>query len=170
VTSTKSNHRHPRATPPRDEPDLGLVDALVQLSFAVLAALGSVAAAHDLSVIQLRLLGVLRDREPAMLDLAHALNLEKSSVTGLVDRAQARGLVERFGAEHDGRAVQVRLTALGHDLATELTGHVTRHVAELAEGLPQRDRARLARLASRVVVDDAARRGIDLQAGMAGPR
>lgn len=160
----------PPATTPRSEPDLGLADALVQLSFAVQAALGSVGAAHDLSVIQLRLLGILRDREPGMLDLAHALNLEKSSVTGLVDRAQARGLVERFGAEHDGRAVHVRLTALGHELASELTAVVERHVAELSECLAPRDRATLSRLASRVVVHDATRRGIDLRAGLVGQR
>jgi DNA-binding MarR family transcriptional regulator len=162
----------PQADPPppsaRPERDLGLVDALVQLSFAVQAALGSVAASHDLSVIQLRLLGVLRDREPAMLDLAHALNLEKSSVTGLVDRAQRRGLVERVGAEHDGRAVHVRLTSLGHDVATQLAGHVARHVADLADRLPQKERAKLARLASRVVFNDAIKRGIDLKAGQFG--
>ena len=158
------------ATTPRAEPDLGLVDALVQLSFAVQAALGSVAAAHELSVIQLRLLGILRDREPGMLDLAHALNLEKSSVTGLVDRAQGRGLVERFGAEHDGRAVHVRLTALGREIATELTEYVARHIAELADCLAPRDRVKLSRLASRVVVHDATRRGIDVRAGMEGQR
>jgi DNA-binding MarR family transcriptional regulator len=150
------------------DPDLGLVDALVQLSFAVQAALGSVAAAHDLSVIQLRLLGVLRDREPGMLGLARALNLEKSSVTGLVNRAQRRGLVERVDAEHDGRAVHVRLTAAGRGLAAELTAAVTRPVAELAAGLPAKDRATLSRLASRVVFHDAAARGIDLQASNMG--
>lgn len=93
------------------------MDALAQLSFAVHAALGSVAASHDLSVTQLRLLGILRDREPGMLEIAHALNLEKSSVTGLIDRAQRRGLVERLEARHDGRAVHVRLTSLGHQIA-----------------------------------------------------
>jgi len=160
----------PPATTSRSEPDLGLVDALVQLSFAVQAALGSAAAVRDLSSIQLRLLGILRDRAPGMLDLAHALNLEKSSVTGLVDRAQGRGLVERFGAEHDGRAVHVRLTALGHEIATELTEDVGRHIAELADCLAPRDRDKLSRLASRVVVHDATRRGIDLQAGLEGQR
>ena len=148
---------------PDAEPDLGIVDALVQLSFAVQASLGAVAARHDLSVIQLRLIGVLRDREPGMLDLARALNLEKSSATGLVDRAQRRGLVERIDAAHDGRAVHVRLTAAGHAVARAVAADAAEHVAQLTEGMAERDRARLARLASRVAFQDAARRGFDLR-------
>ena len=46
---------------------------------------------------------ILRDREPAMLDLARHLALEKSSVTGLIDRAEARSFVERIPSDHDGR-------------------------------------------------------------------
>jgi len=42
------------------------VDALAQLSFLVQGALAEIAAQHDLSIIQTRLLGVLRDREPTM--------------------------------------------------------------------------------------------------------
>src|SRR3954447_7101366 len=97
------------------------LDAVVQLSFAVQHALGELAAEHDLSLTQLRLLAILRDREPTMLDLARHLKLEKSSVTGLVDRAVKRGLVERASAPHDGRAIHVRLTASGRRLAAELT-------------------------------------------------
>lgn len=144
-------------------PDLGLTDALVQLSFAVQAALGAVGAEHDLSVTQLRLLGALRDREPGMLALATALNLEKSSVTGLVDRAERRGLVQRFASDHDGRAVHVRLTRSGRKLAMQLTDVVGAHVTALTADLSAKDRTTLSRLASRLVVDDAARRGIDLR-------
>jgi DNA-binding MarR family transcriptional regulator len=142
-----------------------MVDALVQLSFTLQAALGEAAARHDLSVIQLRLLGILRDREPSMLDLARALNLEKSSVTGLIDRAERRGLVARVNAEHDGRAIHVRLTTRGHALAAEGAEEVGRHVTTLAAGLSPRDRTTLTRLATRIVVGDAERRGIDLRLG-----
>jgi DNA-binding MarR family transcriptional regulator len=45
---------------------------------------------RDLSIPATRLLGVLRDREPTMLELAQLLELDKSSVTGLVDRAERR--------------------------------------------------------------------------------
>jgi DNA-binding MarR family transcriptional regulator len=132
--------------------DLDPIDAVVQLSFAVQAVLGEIAAAHDVSITQLRLLAILRDREPAMLDLARHLGLEKSSVTGLVDRAGRRGLVERAPATDDGRAVHVRLTPKGRRLARRLEALATADLARLLDALPARDRARLGSLAGAVVV------------------
>jgi DNA-binding MarR family transcriptional regulator len=132
--------------------DLDPIDAVVQLSFAVQAVLGEIAAAHDVSITQLRLLAILRDREPAMLDLARHLGLEKSSVTGLVDRAGRRGLVERAPATDDGRAVHVRLTPKGRRLAWRLEALATADLARLLDALPARDRARLGSLAGAVVV------------------
>ena len=123
---------------------------------------GGIAAEHDLSVTQLRLLAILRDREPAMLDLARHLGLGKSSVTGLVDRAAARGLVERVTAPHDGRGVHVRLTAEGHRLAGRLTEQGEGALSGLLDALPARDRARLGSLAAAVVRGHAAGRGVDL--------
>jgi DNA-binding MarR family transcriptional regulator len=127
------------------------VDAVVQLSFAVQATLGEIAAEHDLSITQLRLLAILRDREPAMLDLARHLKLGKSSVTGLIDRAERRGLVERTTAPHDGRAIHVRLTAEGRRLTEQHTAEAYARLSELLAALPARDRARLSTLAQAVV-------------------
>src|SRR5580692_1760722 len=95
------------------EADLGIVDALAQLSFLVQGMLAKRAAAHDLSMIQTRLLGVLRDREPMMQELARLLELDKSSATGLVDRAEKRGLVKRTPSIEDRRSIRVTLTPLG---------------------------------------------------------
>jgi DNA-binding MarR family transcriptional regulator len=131
--------------------DLTLVDALVQLSFAVQATLTAAAAEQDLSVTQLRLLGILRDRQPLMLDLARVLQLEKSSVSGLVDRAAKRGLVERVDAAHDGRAVHVRITAEGRRVGRRVARRVEADVAALAAQLPDADRAELRRLAAQLV-------------------
>jgi DNA-binding MarR family transcriptional regulator len=130
--------------------DLTLVDALVQLTFAVHGALTAAAAEQDLSVTQLRLLGILRDRQPPMLDLARVLRLEKSSVSGLIDRAAKRGLVERFGAAHDGRAVHVRITAEGRRVGRRIARRVEADVEALAAQLPDADRAELRRLAAQV--------------------
>jgi DNA-binding MarR family transcriptional regulator len=133
------------------EDDLGLVDALVQLSFSVQAVLGEAARRHDLTVAQLRLLGILRDRTPTMLELARFLRLEKSSVTGLVDRAERRGLVARAAAEHDGRAVQVSLTDAGRRLAADLEASIAPDLGTVVRPLGAREQAQLSRLASRVV-------------------
>jgi DNA-binding MarR family transcriptional regulator len=138
--------------------DLGLVDAVVQLSFAVHEILTAIAADFDLSITQVRMLGILRDREPGMLELAQFLCLEKSSVTGLVDRAEARGLVERTRGAGDGRAVHVRMTARGQELAGQFLARLEPQISELVAGLPARERAQLVRSAGRVVAERQLRR------------
>lgn len=70
-------------------------DAVVRLSFETMAVLGRVGARHDLSLTQLRMLGVMRGREPRMAELADFLGLDRSTVSGLIDRASRRGLVRR---------------------------------------------------------------------------
>ncbi|WP_405782619.1 MarR family winged helix-turn-helix transcriptional regulator [Streptomyces sp. NBC_00859] len=131
--------------------DLGIVDSLVQLSFLVQGVLASVAAERGLSVIQLRLLGVLRDRKPGMQELARHLGLDKSSMTGLVDRAERRDLVRRAAAPHDGRAVQVSLTEQGHELARATTADAGRRILALTSDLDDAQRVRLSLLASALV-------------------
>jgi len=142
--------------------DLGVVDGLVQLSFLVQGILGRVADGYGLSVVQVRLLGVLRDREPGMSQLARLLGLDKSSVSGLVDRAERRGLVARTAVPGDRRAVTVTLTDEGGRIGAELAAEVDRQLGEAVSGLTDTGRKRLSLLAGRVVRDDAAGHGIDL--------
>src|ERR1700753_865440 len=103
-----------------DATDLGLVDSLAQLSFLVHATLSGFAAEHELSISLTRLLGVLRDRQPTMNELGRLLGLDKSSVTGLVDRAERRGLVARVPSTSDRRVVLVELTAAGRAVVGEV--------------------------------------------------
>lgn len=128
------------------DPDLtegprNTTDALAQLSFLVHGTLARVAATHDLSLIQIRLLGILRDRRPGMLELARHLELDKSSMTGLVGRAEKRGLVERLPSPHDGRGILVALTPLGRQLAQRCTDEMDEHVAALTAPLTPAERS-----------------------------
>jgi MarR family transcriptional regulator, lower aerobic nicotinate degradation pathway regulator len=152
----------PPAAPARAGEDLGLVDALAQLSFLVHNALAEFAGQHDLSIIQMRLLGVLRDREPTMNALGRHLGLDKSSISGLVDRAQRRGLVTRTVSATDRRAFQVSITDTGRQLAEQVGARFAERIETLAAGLPDADRRLLARLAARIVAADADRRGAGL--------
>jgi DNA-binding MarR family transcriptional regulator len=112
-----------------------VVDALAQLSWHVQSSIGDAAAAHGISISQLRLLGILRDREPEMLALARYLRLDKSSVSGLVSRAESRGVVERIPLASDGRRVAVRLTASGRALAAELEADVQKQLAPIIDAM-----------------------------------
>jgi MarR family transcriptional regulator, lower aerobic nicotinate degradation pathway regulator len=152
-------------TPLPGEGDLGLVDALAQLTFAVQGAFGRIAAAHDLSIVQARLLGILRDRRPTIRELAKFLQLDKSSVTGLVDRAEERGLVARIASTVDRRSVQVTITAAGRELVDQAQAAFEAEIAVLVADLNPAQRTRLSATASRIVAADARRRGIDVVDG-----
>lgn len=140
----------PTDTPAPAEP-LGTVDALVQLSFAIHRVLSSVGTEHDLSLVQIRLLGVLRGRQAGILELGTYLGLDKSSMSGLVSRAEKRGLVQRTRSPHDGRAVLVSLTDRGAGLVEAGTAEIGRRITALADTLPAGQRAQLARLATALV-------------------
>src|ERR1700761_2250207 len=110
------------AAAPAADTQLSAVDGLAQLSFVISGLLERRAAQHDLSLAAPGRWGVRRDREPTMNELARLLDLDKSSVTGLVDRAERRGLVARVPAPADGRAVLVRLTDKGRSLVSAAAG------------------------------------------------
>jgi DNA-binding MarR family transcriptional regulator len=139
----------------RPSSDPRVLDALVQLSFSVQNLLARVAARYDVSVTQVRLFGILRDREPTMGDLKDHLALEKSSVSGLIDRAERRGLVSRTTGHADGRAVHVRLTAHGAELATRFAGEVYAELETLLAPLSDSDLHRLAALADAILTAQA---------------
>ncbi|MBF4576455.1 MarR family winged helix-turn-helix transcriptional regulator [Frondihabitans sp. VKM Ac-2883] len=123
-----------------------LIDAAAVFTFAVHEALTGVASTQQLSVTQLRVLGILRDRIPSMAELADHLRLDRSSVSGLIDRAEKRGLVVRGTAEHDARVVTVRLTDSGRALGAELEAAVDRGVGELLAAATVEDREALVRI------------------------
>lgn len=154
---------------PQATEDLGIVDGLIQLSFLVQGVLGRAVAVQGLSTIQARLLGTLRDREPGMAQLARLLQLDKSSMTGLVDRAEQRGLVRRVAVPEDGRAVHVTLTSKGRRLAETLTAEVGRQLTGITDDLGVTDRGRLSLLASQLVLRDGAARGLDLSTSATRP-
>ena len=157
-----STDENVQLTPVPGQADLGIVDALAQLSFAVQSALGRIAMEHDMSLVQARMLGILRDRRPSIKELAALLQVDKSSVTGLVDRAEERGLVRRIPSRVDGRSVQIVMTAAGRrrveGAATDFEGEISL----LVGGLSPSQRADLSQLATTVVIADAKLRGIDI--------
>jgi DNA-binding MarR family transcriptional regulator len=140
-----------REEPPRVIAQEGLVDALVQISFVTMAVLSKVGAEHDLSLTQLRVLGILRDRRVTMTRLAGYLGLEKSTLTGLVDRAAKRGLLERGPNAHDGRAVDVFISPAGTALAERLHAQVRRSLSPLTSGLDPAEQHQMQALLERML-------------------
>jgi DNA-binding MarR family transcriptional regulator len=70
--------------------------------------------AGSLSIVQLHVLTILEAAGPVpMGKLADALDVSVASATGIVDRMEQRGLVERRGDESDRRVVLVQPTDAG---------------------------------------------------------
>jgi MarR family transcriptional regulator, lower aerobic nicotinate degradation pathway regulator len=131
--------------------DEALVDAVAQLSFAMQLVLTDVGAPHGLSVTQLRLLMILRDRTLSMGELATYLRLDRSSVTGLVGRAEQRDLVRRERRHEDGRGVQVLITGRGLELAAQMKAEVADRVLALTQMFSASERKNLTELIDRMV-------------------
>ena len=76
--------------------------------------------ALGISVVQLTTLMVLHERNGCLMkDLASALMLDKSALTGLSKRMQEKGLIEKASCEEDSRAVRLMITAHGRKVLAE---------------------------------------------------
>lgn len=132
-------------------PDEGLADALVTTSFVTMAVINRIGAEHDLSLSLIRVLGILSDRRPRMTELADYLGLEKQTMSGLIARAEKRGLVARAPNEEDGRATDVFLTSDGAKLVKRLQVQGKQALAPLVERLSASDQQLLQELLQRML-------------------
>jgi DNA-binding MarR family transcriptional regulator len=86
-----------------------------------------------------------------MAELADHLGLEKSTMSGLVDRAERRGLLARGRNADDARAVDVFMTEAGLELAERLHTEVRRALAPTTDRLDAKGRQALTRLLERML-------------------
>ncbi len=132
--------------------DFSVVDGLVQSSFLLQAVYAETCARHGMTSLQGRMLGILVDREPTMIELAALMRLEKSSVTGLVDRAVARKLIRRRASLVDRRVTHIALTPLGMRRARAFRADVAEQVTGLMGEFAPSDIDQLTRTLKRLVL------------------
>lgn len=98
---------------------------LLQVIQLVKQRLHPIAEEHDLSVMQLSAFMVLEaDQMVPMSSLSNQLACDASSITGIVDRLEAKGLVERRDNPADRRQKMVALTESGAALQRKITAAV----------------------------------------------
>ncbi|MFC5826498.1 MarR family winged helix-turn-helix transcriptional regulator [Nonomuraea insulae] len=137
-----------------DNGQIGVVAALVRSTFLVNAVYAESAREFGLTSQQGQLLCVLMAQPHGMSELGAMLGLAKSSLTGLVDRSERNGLVQRKPDPHDSRAVRVALTRQGGKLAEKFYEETCRRIERLTDGLEPAGRDTLAGLLGRVVLDN----------------
>jgi DNA-binding MarR family transcriptional regulator len=108
-------------------------------------------AAFDLSLPQARALQVLEPGNPVpMRDLAASLKCDASNITGIVDRLEARGLVERRPAPGDRRVKALLVTAEGVAVRARLVERLYQVPPAIA-GLSSAEQRTLLELLQRLV-------------------
>ena len=114
--------------------------------------LAATISAFDLSVPQAHALQLLEPGRPLpMRDLAARLRCDASNVTGIVDRLEARGLVERQPAPDDRRVKALVVTDKGVVLRTSLVERLHR-VPPAFAGLSAEEQRTLLDLLRRIAV------------------
>src|SRR5919201_6634976 len=99
---------------------------LVKFFFAQREHLPSLGEEFELSPVQCHVLHLIEPERPlSMGRLANTLGCDASNVTGLVDRLEARGLVQRRPAAGDRRVKVIQLTPTGSRLRTQLLRRMT---------------------------------------------
>jgi DNA-binding MarR family transcriptional regulator len=79
---------------------------------------------HSLSLVHLNVLTALEAEGPlAMKRLAEAMDVSDASATGIVDRMEKRGLVERRHGTEDRRVVLVYATPAGEQVFSDMAAH-----------------------------------------------
>jgi DNA-binding MarR family transcriptional regulator len=120
--------------------ELDVASGLMQLTTLVQGIYARVSERHDLTPVQARLLCVLLDGPRGMAELAQCFGVEKAALTGLMDRAERRGLARRSPVPGDRRALQVTLTETGHRAAAAFHAAVGAELTSLTSSLAPHDR------------------------------
>jgi DNA-binding MarR family transcriptional regulator len=87
-----------------------------------------------------------RDDGQTLASLSRRMLVTAGNLTGLVDRAERDGVVERRADPNDRRLSRVYLTPKGRELITSLMPTHSSHITELLAGLEASDRRELRRL------------------------
>jgi DNA-binding MarR family transcriptional regulator len=116
--------------------DVALAGELIRLATGIQYIHQCVAREFDLTAQQALMMCPLVEEPLGMAKLTEALHIEKSTLTGLVDRAERRGLVRRIPDADDRRALRVELTPEGREVAVAFEKQVTAHLLRYLDDLP----------------------------------
>ncbi len=87
-----------------------------------------------------------------LLALSRAVNLSNSTVNGIVDRLEAKGLLTRKRDAEDRRRVALALSAAGRNVVESAPSLLQDRLADALRRLPEPEQATIARSLDRVVV------------------
>lgn len=144
----------PDASPciPRQRLDLRIMQSLRQIMQAVDVYSRKLSSQYDITTPQLLcLLTIVEDESLSMAALSRLIHLRPSTVVGIVDRLEKKGLVERKRDTRDRRKVHVIATARGRDLAATAPSPLQESLTASLSELPELEQTAIALSLERVV-------------------
>ncbi|MFO8012933.1 MAG: MarR family winged helix-turn-helix transcriptional regulator [Phycisphaerae bacterium] len=128
------------------------MQALRRISRAIELHSHSLASRYGLTVPQLAVLKELgADGGRSIGELTRAVHLSQATVTGILDRLQRRGLIERRRGEADKRKVHVWLTEDGRDALGQSPPLLHENFLEAFAGLPDWQQTQILSSLQRIV-------------------
>jgi DNA-binding MarR family transcriptional regulator len=101
---------------------------------------------YKVSVPQLACLTVLHEKGPLPPSrIAAEIMVQSSTVTGIIDRLEQKGLVRRMRYSSDRRVITIELTEAGADLAGNAPPPISRTIVDGLLRLPEKDIADIVR-------------------------
>ena len=106
----------------------------------------------DISVAYFAVIHALWENDGmSITDLGEKAQLEKSTMTSLIDRMEGAGLVRREDHPTDRRAYKICLTPRGKELEEKLDQVVIRAYKNLTRGIPEEDLERAIKVCKRLI-------------------
>ncbi|MCE7892023.1 MAG: MarR family transcriptional regulator [Sorangiineae bacterium PRO1] len=135
-----------------EQPELdSIVEAILYLYTESRRITKDLAARHGVTGPQLAVVKML---EPvgklSLSELSWKIRARNSTVTGIIDRMEREGLVERRRSEDDRRVIHITLTRKGQRLATEIPVEPVQIFRQILSELSARDAAGLSRILTRL--------------------
>lgn len=135
---------------------LDLTGGLIRSAALIQDVHAAVSAEHGLTPQQAQLMCVVGDEPSSMVQLGAVLRIGKSSMTGLVNRAERAGLVQRVPAPDDGRSFLIEPTATGRRANEQFRRAVAERLDQVVATLTAEERDNLAAALSKIVLDNQA--------------
>jgi len=137
---------------PKSSYELRIIQSLRRIIRAIEIHSRKLANNYQITGPQLACLLVLLEDGPLLGSrLAKRLYLSPSTVVGIVDRLEEKGLVTRERSPSDRRQVQVSITEAGHEVATNAPSPLQDRLSEALKSLPELEQVSITLALEKVV-------------------
>jgi DNA-binding MarR family transcriptional regulator len=136
---------------PRGSYELRILQSLRQIIRAIEIHSHKLVQDYQITGPQLNCLLALQEHESLTpTALAHIVYLSPSTIVGIVDRLEEKGLVDRSRSSKDRRLVQITITAAGRELTKSAPSPLQETLVERLRALPETEQVTIIRALEKV--------------------